>query len=44
MRRDDAYLLGMLVAARKAVSFATGLTYLQFVRSDLHQNAIFSDR
>ena len=41
MRRDDAYLLDMLVAARKAVSFAAGLTYLQFVRSDLHQNAIF---
>lgn len=41
MRQDDAYLLDMLVAARKAVSFAAGLTYEQFERSDLHQNAIF---
>ena len=41
MRRDDAYLLDMLVAARKAVTFAADLTYPQFVRSDLHQNAIF---
>ena len=41
MRQDDAYLLDMLVAARKAVTFAAGLTYEQFERSDLHQNAIF---
>ena len=40
MRRDDAYLLDMLVAARKALTFAAELTYPQFVRSDLHQNAI----
>ena len=40
MRRDDAYLLDMLVAARKAVAFAAELTYHEFARSDLHQNAI----
>ena len=40
MRRDDAYLLDMLVAARKAVAFATELTHQEFARSDLHQNAI----
>ena len=41
MRQDDCYLLDMLVAARKAVLFAQGLTYEQFAQSDLHQNAIF---
>ena len=29
MRRDDAYLLDMLVAARKALTFAAELTYPQ---------------
>jgi len=41
MRQDDAYLLDMLVAARKAARFAQGLDYEKFTRSDLHQNAIF---
>ena len=40
MRHDESYLLDMLLEARKAVKFATGLTYSQFNRSDLHQNAI----
>lgn len=40
MRDDDAYLLDMLVAARKAAAFATELTYQRFARSELHQNAI----
>ena len=40
MRRDDAYLLDMLVAARKAVTFTEKLTYAQFMQSDLHQNAV----
>ena len=40
MRPDDAYLLDMLVAARKAVAFAADLPYQEFARSDLHQNAI----
>ena len=42
MRNDDAYLLDMLVAARKAVAFAADLTYSQFEQSELHQNAIFN--
>lgn len=37
MRRDDAYPLDMLVAARKAVAFAAELTYPKFVQSDLHR-------
>ena len=40
MRRDDAYLLDMLLAAREAVEFATGLTFPQFEQSRLNQNAI----
>lgn len=37
---DDAYLLDMLLAARDALDFASGLTYAQFAASRLHQNAI----
>ena len=41
MRRDDAaYLLDMLLSARDAAEFAAGLTFPQFERSRLHQNAI----
>ena len=40
MRRDDAYLLDMLLAARDAVEFAAGLTFPQFQQSRLNQNAI----
>ena len=40
MRHDDAYLIDMLQAARKAAAFAADLTYPQFQESDLHQNAI----
>ncbi len=40
MRRDDAYLIDMLLAARDAVEFASGLSYAQFERSRLHRNAI----
>ena len=40
MRRDDAYLLDMLLAERDAVEFSAGLTFLQFERSRLHQSAI----
>ena len=40
MRRGDAYLLDMLLAARDAVEFARGLTYAEFECSRLHQNAI----
>ena len=41
MRQDDACLLDMLIAARKALMFAEGLTYERFVESDLHSYAIF---
>jgi len=41
MPRDDAaYLLDMLLAARDAIDFASGLTFEQFEQSRLHQNAI----
>ena len=40
MRRDEAYLLDMLVAARNAAMFAQDLTWDRFAASDLHQNAI----
>jgi len=40
MRRDDAYLLDILIAARKARSFLEGMTWEQFVGSDLHQSAV----
>ena len=39
-RSDAAYLLDMLVAARDARKFATGLTFAEFKQSRLHQNAI----
>ena len=37
MRRSDAYLLDMLIHARKAVEFASGLTYERFTLSEQHQ-------
>lgn len=37
MRRDEAYLLDMLIAARDAVAFISGLTSEQFEASRLHQ-------
>ena len=40
MWRDDANLLDMLIAARRAVEFSTGLTWEQFRDSGLHQHAI----
>mgnify|MGYP001339331554 CR=1 FL=1 len=40
MRRDDAYLLDMLIAARDATSFVTGLTREQFNASRVHQLAV----
>ena len=40
MRRDDAYLLDMLTAAQDAVEFAADLTFSEFERSGLHQNAV----
>ena len=40
MQRDNAYLLDMLLSARDAVEFASPITYAEFQRSRLHQNAI----
>lgn len=42
MRSDDAYLVDMLAAARKAVKFSCGLTYSQFEQSELHRNAVLN--
>ena len=40
MRRDEAYLLDMLIAARDALSFLHELSQDQFVASRLHQQAV----
>ena len=40
MRRDDAWLLDMLLAARNAVKFAAPLTFPEFEDDDLNQLAI----
>lgn len=40
MWRDDAYLLDMLIAAREAREFSTGLSWDEFRNSTLHQHAI----
>jgi uncharacterized protein with HEPN domain len=40
MRRDDACLLDMLIAARDALSFVHGLSRQQFASSRIHQQAV----
>jgi uncharacterized protein with HEPN domain len=40
MRRDDAYLLDILIAARRAIRCLEGLTRAEFEPSDLNQNAV----
>ena len=40
MRRDDAWLLDMLLAARDAMAFAAPLTFSEFEDDRLHQLAI----
>lgn len=40
MRRDPAFLLDMLLAARDAMRFVSGLSQRQFAESRLHQNAV----
>jgi uncharacterized protein with HEPN domain len=40
MPRDDAYLLDILIAARKALEFVEDLSWPEFAQSDLHQNAV----
>ena len=39
-RRDQAYLLDILIASRKALEFVEGLTIEEFLVSELHQSAI----
>ena len=40
MRRDEAYLLDMLIAARDAVSFIQEVSAEEFRASRLHQHAV----
>jgi uncharacterized protein with HEPN domain len=40
MLRDEAYLLDILIAARKALAFVEGMTWETFTESELHQNAV----
>lgn len=40
MQRDDAYLLDILIAARKALQFLEGMTWQAFAESELHQSAV----
>jgi len=40
MWRDEAYLLDILIEARRAQKFSAGLTWEEFEASDLHQHAI----
>ena len=38
--RDQAYLLDILIASRKAIEFVSNLTFQEFINSELHQNAV----
>ena len=40
MQRDEALLLDILIAARRAVRFLEGMTWGAFEQSELHQNAV----
>jgi uncharacterized protein with HEPN domain len=40
MPRDDAYLLDILIAARKALKFTAGFNRDQFEKNELVQNAV----
>ncbi len=40
MRRDDAYLLDILIAARKALKFVEGIDRNKFEESEILQNAV----
>jgi hypothetical protein len=42
MQRDEAYLLDILIAARRALQFLEDITWQEFARSELHQNAVIS--
>jgi uncharacterized protein with HEPN domain len=38
--RDQAYLLDILIASRKALEFVKGLSFEEFQDSELHQSAV----
>ena len=40
MWRDDAYVLDMLLAARKVLEFTKGVDWVRFQREELVQNAV----
>ena len=40
MQRGEAYLLDILIAARKALQFLDGMTWQHFAQSELHKNAV----
>ncbi len=40
MWRDDAYLLDILIAAKRAKEFAADIAWTDFQKSSLHQHAI----
>ena len=40
MLRDEAYLLDILIAARKALKFTAGFSRAQFEKNELVQNAV----
>ena len=40
MQRDEALLLDILIAARRALRFLEGMTWEAFEQSELHQNAV----
>jgi uncharacterized protein with HEPN domain len=40
MRRDEAYLLDMLIAARRAIKFVEGVSRNEFEDNELVQNAV----
>lgn len=40
MKRDDAYLLDIVIAARKAIRFLEGMSWAEFSKSELHQTAV----
>ncbi len=40
MWRDDAYVLDMLLAARKVLEFTEGVDWVRFQRDELVQNAV----
>jgi uncharacterized protein with HEPN domain len=39
-QRDEAYLLDILIASRKAINFVENLSFEDFIDSELHQNAV----